>query len=95
MARAWMLPTAIAAWTLSAYDVKAMIDVVVWSGTQTQSGTAQIKARAEARGSIFLPFRAAVLPRLDSGSGGVKLTLSCVIQNLQASCSSWYMMYET
>ena len=47
------------------------------------------------RGSILLPPRAAVLPRLDAGSGSVKPTSSCVIQNLQTSCSSWYMMYET
>ena len=38
---------------------------------------------------------AAALPRLDAGSGGVKPTSSCVIQNLQTLCSSWYMMYET
>ena len=47
------------------------------------------------RGSILLSSRAAALSRLDAGSGGVKPTLSCVIQNLQTSCSSWYMMYET
>ena len=46
----------------------------------------------QGRGFILLPLRAAVLPRLDAGSGGVKPTSSCVIQNLQTSCSSWYMM---
>ena len=51
--------------------------------------------QSQGRGSILLPSRAAVLPRLDADSGGVKTTSSCVIQNLQTSCSSWYMMYET
>ena len=44
------------------------------------------------RGSILLPPRAAALPRLDAGSGSVKPTSSCIIQNLKTSCSSWYMM---
>ena len=34
-------------------------------------------------GSILLPPRAASLTRLDAGSGGVRPTSSCVIQNLQ------------
>ena len=51
--------------------------------------------QSHGRGSILLPPRAAVLPRLDAGNGGVKPTSSCVIQNLQTTCSSWYMMYET
>ena len=49
----------------------------------------------QGRGCILLPPRAAALPRLDAGSGGVKPTSSCVIQNLQTSCSTWYMTYET
>ena len=36
--------------------------------------------------NLFLP-QAAVLPRLDVGSGVVKPTLSCIIQNLQTSYS--------
>ena len=51
--------------------------------------------QSQGRESILLPPRAAVLPRLDAGSGGVKPTSSCVIQNLQTSCSFWYMMYQT
>ena len=53
--------------------------------------------QSQGRGSILLTPRAAVLPRLDAGSGGVKPTLSFVIQILQTSCSSWeaYMMDET
>ena len=47
------------------------------------------------RGFNLLPPRAAALPRLDAGSGGVKPTSSRIIQNLQTPCSSWYMMYET
>ena len=57
----------------------------IWASTNQSQG----------RGSILLPPRAAVLPRLDAGSGGVKPTSSCVTQNLQTLCSSWYMMYET
>ena len=70
----------------------AIVVVVVWSGIQTQSGPAQIKA-----GPRIYPFTVptAALARLDAGSGGVKPTSSCVIQNLQTSCSSWYIMYET
>ena len=44
------------------------------------------------RGSILLPPQAAALLRLDARNGGVKPTSSCVIQNLQTSCSSWHMM---
>ena len=53
------------------------------------------KNQGQGRGSILLPPRAPVLPTLDAGSGGIKPTSSCVIQNLQISCSSWYIMYET
>ena len=48
--------------------------------------------QGQGRGSILLPHRAATLPRFDAGSDGVKPTSSCVIQNPQTSCSSWYMM---
>ena len=51
--------------------------------------------QGQGRGCIFLPLRAAALPRLDAGSGGVKPTSSYVIQNLQTPRSSWHMMYET
>ena len=54
-----------------------------------------ITNQSQGRGSILLPPRAAVRLRLDAGGGDVKPTSSCVIQNLQTSCSSWYMMYET
>ena len=50
--------------------------------------------QGQGRGSILLPPRAAALPRLDAGSGSVKPTSSCVIQNLQTSYSFWYMLYE-
>ena len=46
----------------------------------------------QSQGSILLQPRAAALPRLDVGSSGVKLTLSCIIQNLQTSCSSRYLV---
>ena len=39
--------------------------------------------QGQGRGSILLPSRAAMLPKLDAGSGGVKPTSSCVIQNLE------------
>ena len=42
--------------------------------------------RGQGRGFILLPPRVAALPRLDAGSGGVKPTSSCLIQNLQTSC---------
>ena len=51
--------------------------------------------QGQGQGSNLLPARAAALPRLDAGSGGAKPTLSCIIQNLQTLCSSWYMMCET
>ena len=73
---------------LPKYGLIIVVVVVIWSGTQTQSGPAQIKARAE--GLSFC--HPGLLPRLDAGSGGVKPTSSCVIQNLQTSCSSWCMM---
>ena len=48
--------------------------------------------QGQGRESNLLPPRAAALPRLDAGSGGVEPASSCVIQNLQIACSSWYMM---
>ena len=48
--------------------------------------------QGQGRGSILLLLRAAALLRLDTGGDGVKPTLSCVIQNLQTLCFSWYMM---
>ena len=57
----------------------------IWASTNQGQG----------QGSILLPPRATALSRLDAGSGGVKPTSSRIIQNLQTSCSSWYMMYET
>ena len=38
--------------------------------------------QSKGRGSILLPPRAAVLPRLNAGSGGVKPTSNCIIYNL-------------
>ena len=57
----------------------------IWASTNQGQG----------RGSINLPPRGAALLRFDAGSVGVKPTSSCIIQNLQTSCSSCYMMYET
>ena len=51
--------------------------------------------QGQGRGSILLPPRTAALPRLDHGSGGVKPTSSCIIQNLQTLRFSWYLMQET
>ena len=63
--------------------------VVVCLGTQTQSEPAQSKAMAEGQ-SFYHPNLL-----LDVGSGDVNPISSCIIQNLQTSCFSWYMMYET
>ena len=51
--------------------------------------------QGQSRGSILLPRRAAALPRLDAGSGGVKPKWSYIIQNQQTLSSSRCMMYET
>ena len=51
----------------------------IWASTNQDQG----------QGFIILPPRAAALPRLDDGCGGVKPTSICLIQNLQTSCSSW------
>ena len=42
--------------------------------------------QSQGRGSILLPPWTAALPRLDAGSGGVKPTSNCIIQNLQTMC---------
>ena len=74
------------------------MQVVLYSsssfGQAPQLNSCQHKSRP---GPKVYPFtiQGCALPRLDAGRGGVKPISSCAIQNLQTSCSSWYMMYET
>ena len=57
---------------------------LVWHPNSIRASTNQ----SQGQRYILLTSRAAVLPRLDAGSDGVKPTSCCVIENLQTSCSS-------